>query len=533
MTGDVHIEQSFWGGKVDFHKNGVFELVNSVDQRFNVQAYQSPSWYFNTAAGWLQGLAFDVDGSRIVVSMPTRQEVYDGRYVRNGGRWVNDDDLFQAGHWRQLYIQVDGVDYNTDDLPFTIPGTSIEIRKHRTDYEFLIVTDGFRAEVLQYCQAHHTAYCYFNIALLLNRDNVPQAADSNAICTTAQATNQLADDKPILFSEDDLKYICDHVMSGIEDYNGPDRRWHRNGGAANLDRFQCVLPPEPPPPPPAKDICETNGCSWDHAQELCQSLQGDNALFNDCIFDFCQHCEDGQAEDFVESEEDMHPSPICVQGAVECTPDDVCSKSVKMNALTVAQNNLGGVGPDEGAEEIRYSNAAVVNGRAVDLVLTTDGTFTPSKPSRNGKTGAFGRLNVKCGTSVSVKMRVVDSESGDPVTLERVALTWYDLDEGKRGKGRASVTTCGSTGAIVSTNTELTVVRSGACSTATSSVAGTGKDNPTSPQQLDHLQISRALTLPFVGVSEWTSTLSLDPGHKGRNFLFAIEPSVACGPAEE
>merc|ERR1711957_367863 len=217
--------------------------------------------------------------------------------------------------------------------------------------------------------------------------------------------------------------------------------------------------------------------------------------------------------------EDEHPQPTFIQGASECEPDEVCSKAVKMNTLSVAQNNLGGVGPDDGAEEIRYSNAAVVNGKKVDLVMTTDGTFKTSKPSRNGKSGAFGVVNVKCGSTLTVNMKVVDSETGTPVTLDSVALTWYDLDEGKKEKGRATVTACGSTGAIMSENTELTVKREGDCSSSTSSVPGTGKDNPTSPHKLNSVQIARAVTLPFKGVSEWSSTLSLAKGYKGRNFL--------------
>merc|ERR1719157_429962 len=130
-------------------------------------------------------------------------------------------------------------------------------------------------------------------------------------------------------------------------------------------------------------------------------------------------------------------------------------------------------------------------------------------------------------------MKAVDSETGGPVVLDAVALTWYDLDEGKKEKGRATVTTCGSTGAMVSENTELTVIREGDCSKATSSVAGTGKDNPKSPHTLDSIQLSRSLTLPFKQVSEWSSTLSLAKGPKGRNFMFAIEPSVACGLPRE
>ena len=64
-------------------------------------------------------------------------------------------------------------------------------------------------------------------------------------------------------------------------------------------------------------------------------------------------------------------------------------------------------------------------------------------------------LHVKCGTSVTVNMKVVDSANGQLVVLDKVALTWYDMDEGKKEKVRATVTTCGSTGAIVSENTEL------------------------------------------------------------------------------
>jgi len=293
--------------------------------------------------------------------------------------------------------------------------------------------------------------------------------------------------------------------------------------------LKCAKPPPAPPVPPAKTECEKNGCSWTHSQQLCHSLQGNELLYNDCLFDFCLECDDDAATQLVAEEEDEHPQPTCIQGAAECEPDEVCTEAVKMNTLSVTQNNLGGVGPDDGAEEIRYGNAAVVNGKTVDLVLTTDGTFKSSKPSKNGKSGAFGILNVKCGTSLSVTMKVVDSETGAPVVLDAVALTWFDLDEGKKQKGRATVTSCGSTGAIVSQNTELTSKREGDCQSFTSSVAGTGKDNPKSPHNLDSVQISRSVTLPFKGVSEFSSTLSLAKGFKGRNFMFAIEPSVACG----
>jgi len=423
-----------------------------------------------------------------------------------------------------VYIRATGIEYMRDkDLPLTIPGTTINIQAHKPPYGFHILTDGldFRIEMEQMV-AWKAAWV--NLGITLDPDNVPDLGSENSFCMKGPAATPIADNtlqtdwSATLFTNEDHERICDFC----DHFNSKARN-------AAVRELKCAKPPPVPPAPPAKQECENNECSWIHAQQLCKSLDGHDTLYNDCLFDFCLECEDQAALSFVENEEDDHPDPVCVQGASECSPEEVCTKSVKMNTLTVTQNNLGGVGPDEGAEEIRYSNAAVVDGHAVDLVLTTDGTFKTSHPSKNGNAGAFGILNVKCGTSLTVTMKVVDSESGAPVTLDSVALTWYDLDEGKNAKGRATVLTCGSTGAMVSENTELSVVREGGCSSTTSSVAGTGKDNPRSPHNLNSLQISRSVTLPFKKVSEFTSTLSLAKGHKGRNFLFALEPSVACG----
>lgn len=495
--GDTHTVAAYNGHPPDPQQHGLFNLANSKDGRFKAQLYQCAAWH-SVAVSWINAMAYDIDGTRVVILPPLMSK------ISNNG---------------PVYIRANDVEYTSAQLPFTIPGTTIEIRAHKPPYGFHIVTEGFDARVEMMTSTH--PYCYVDTGLRLDPSNVPDT-NENSFCNKGPAATPIADDamdadwSASLFTNADHSRICDYCLA----YNA------RSGTTSGL---KCAKPPPVPPAPPAKKECEDNGCSWIHAQQLCHSLQGDDVLYNDCLFDFCLECEDDAAVQFVAEDEDESPDPICVAGAPECAPEEVCTKAVKMNTLTVSHNNLGGVGPDAGAEEIRYSNAAVINGKAVDLVLTTDGTFTSSKPSVNGNAGAFGRLNVKCGTSVTVSMKVVDAETGNPVVLDAVALTWYDLDEGKKSKGRATVTTCGSTGAIVSENTELTVEREGDCSSATSSVAGTGKDNPTSPHNLDSLQISRSVTLPFKQVSEMSSTLSLAKGFKGRNFLFAIEPSVACG----
>jgi len=495
--GDTHTVAAYNGRPPDPQQFGLFRLADSRDGRFKAQLYQCSAWH-NPGIGWINAMAYEIDGVRISVLppvMPIRQ---------NNG---------------PIYIRANDIEYTSAQLPFTIPGTNIELRAHKPPYGFHIVTDGFDARVEM--MTNTAPYAYVDTGLHLAPDNIPDT-DENSFCVKGPQATPVADDSDgsdwsaSLFTNADHVRICEYCQA----YNS------RNGAVAHLG---CSKPPPAPPIPPAQTECEQNDCSWVHSQQLCSSLQGNDQLYNDCLFDFCLECDDDAAEQFVAEDEDENPDPICVAGAPECAPAEVCEEAVKMNTLTVSQNNFGGVGPDDGAEEIRYTNAAVVNGRTVDLVLTTDGAFSTHKASANGNAGAFGKLNVKCGTSVTVNMKVVDSENGQPVTLDKVALTWYDLDEGKNAKGRATVTTCGSTGAIVSENTELTVAREGDCSSATSSVAGTGKDNPTSPHQLDSVQIARAVTLPFNGVSEFSSTLTLAKGYKGRNFLFAIEPSVACG----
>jgi len=501
FEGDTHTRSDYRGEYMeDLQYHGLYSITTSKDGRFKAQMYQCPN--MQMAVGWINALAFDIDGTRIVIRPPQY-----GVFVNHG----------------PIYIRANDVEYMSDQLPFTIPGTNIDIRAHKPPWKFNIVTEGFDAWV-EMIQHSEQKWSFINTGIRLDPANVPDVGSEDSVCMKGADASPIADDtseadwSATLFSTEDHNHICAYCTAHNK------KSWLKE-----VRDLKCVKPPPVPPAPPAKEQCDNTGCSWTHAQQLCQSLQGNDVLYNDCLFDFCLECIDEAAEAFVENEEDDHPGAMCVQGAPECAPDEVCTEAVKMNTLTVSHNNLGGVGPDDGAEEIRYGNAAVVNGRAVDLVLTTDSTFKSARPSKNGNAGPFGLLNVKCGSAVSVTMKVVDTETGSPVTLDSVALTWYDLDEGKRGRGRATVQTCGSTGAIVSENTELTVKREGGCSSATSSVAGTSNDNPQSPHNLNSVQISRSVTLPFKGVSEFTSTLSLAKGSKGRNFLFAIEPSVACG----
>merc|ERR1719276_719051 len=133
------------------------------------------------------------------------------------------------------------------------------------------------------------------------------------------------------------------------------------------DRGPCEHPPPPPPPPPDSQVaCEELECPYDRAQQLCASLESHDISHENCLNDVCTSCD---------------------------TNDMMIEAANQM-----VQNNLGGLGPDEGAEEIRFSKAAAINGQLVDLVIKqSGGNYQAGKPGTNGKTrsGAFGNINLK------------------------------------------------------------------------------------------------------------------------------------------
>lgn len=279
------------------------------------------------------------------------------------------------------------------------------------------------------------------------------------------------------------------------------------------------------PLPKSDQLCSKNNCPYSMAQGLCESTKSNQLDHEDCLFDYCETCDEEQAAQWAEWEKIEHPSPMCAEGMETCAPDTIAATATKMNMLHLVQNNLGGAGPDSGAEEIRYSHVTTLNGERVDLVITVDGEYTPRQASK-GLSGSLGVINVACGTEALLNLKIVNSETGAPVVVDNVAISWYDIDEGKRGKGRSTVTSCGD-GLITSSNSELAVRHLGSCWSATSSTPGTKADNPSAPFPLTELQRGRVATFVFSDVSSFTATLRVEGGRGGRNFLFAMDPGVA------
>jgi len=297
----------------------------------------------------------------------------------------------------------------------------------------------------------------------------------------------------------------------------------------------CENVPDPEPAPSAEEACSQADCSFETAQRVCAPLQQHDFKYQACLLDVCGGCgsDDGDddmaqigADDLVEEEED-EPGPECVDASAECDMPGTCTSAVKVTLDNLSQNNLAGAGPDAGAEEIRFTSAALVGDTVLDLVVKAVGGSYSGKASQNGKKGEFGVTNLKSGKDVELEFSFQDS-TGAPVVLDSVALSFYDLDEGKKGKSRTTVTACEATNAILTTNTVLTLQRPNGCFAVSSSQHGTKANNPTAPGSLTQEQGAQSVTLHYSGVSSVKVTLAISKGFGKRNTFWSFQPSLSC-----
>lgn len=313
-----------------------------------------------------------------------------------------------------------------------------------------------------------------------------------------------------LFTADDLQEWCNTCA-----WNSPD---------------ECQKTPPAPPPPKPEDECAQIGVPFEGAVECCTPVEGDPVLYKECLFDYCTEGSKDvcTAYQLIEGSEGR---PICLtdKAVDECPkpPQEACKNSVKLDLTNVVENSLETPGG-----RLVYGEAGTINGQTVDVVVTAADGYTPflGGDSANGNEGEFGAINVACGTEAQLTFTIVQTGTNTPEPIEMATLTYYDLDEGKRGKGRMTVETCDQDETILAENTELDQVVRGTCVAVTSSVKGSAQDNPTSLMELTDIQRARAVTYTFSKLSSWKSKVSLANGAGGRSFLFSLRPAEACRP---
>jgi hypothetical protein len=218
----------------------------------------------------------------------------------------------------------------------------------------------------------------------------------------------------------------------------------------------------------------------------------------------------------------------------------LCETSLVFN--TVIHSNLGGAGPDGGAENLVFGNVAP----DTNLVVTATNPYTPNmlNPSggvlRNGVTEGFGVINLASGSSVDLTFSFVDSRTGAASTRPHTVVTFFDGDHGMAHESRESITIKDMTSFVVDDSTSLTLLDDGASAvdqangnaevTFQSTMRGSKEDNPVSALSLSNLQAQRAVAALFEDKSQFRVVLS-ETGYvnpQGRNFYFAGASSLIC-----
>jgi hypothetical protein len=280
----------------------------------------------------------------------------------------------------------------------------------------------------------------------------------------------------------------------------------------------------------ADSVCQAKNIAMADANAACAHLSENEQFFKDCKIDYC--ASDGQivAAQEAENEEALeNPQPVCVSDGQCDAAGDCCNALRDGSVLTldnvVSSDMCSGAG-------VRYASALTQNGQVMDLVVRPVGEISCTGKLDNSKFGSrnsqIGTLGVLAGTEQAFEFTFVQHGTDNPMAPQNLIMSFLDLDQGRNNKQRESVEVCGAADAIVTDDTEVEVSVTGDCVKATSSTAGTGRDNPDNLEEMSQVQRARTVAYKIEG-STFSATLGVSRrGHNPRRFNFAGHPSVAC-----
>jgi len=223
-------------------------------------------------------------------------------------------------------------------------------------------------------------------------------------------------------------------------------------------------------------------------------------------------------------------------------------QTLDLSSGTVSHSNLGGAGPDGGAETIVYSGVFNSHGDVLDLVIRATSPYTPNLLNANGGVlhnglhGGFGVINMACDGSVDLEFSFVNQGTGAPAVPPPFLFTWFDSDHGMAHTSRESITVHGFSSYHITDMSSLDITEVGeglsevalaegeGAATFTSTMRGGKVDNPISPLHLTRLQADRTLSMLFSSKSSFTVTLA-ENGYanpQGRNFYFSGASALVC-----
>jgi hypothetical protein len=326
-------------------------------------------------------------------------------------------------------------------------------------------------------------------------------------------------------------HIPEHEISSSEQLFSADAldilcKRGRDSGTGRMTYEDCNFPEEPPES--VEDNCVKNGNKFSDAEATCNPLQkkGYDAFYEDCLIDECAvpGGDKDEEEDIELIAAETAEANTCVNEP--CNDQDICD-AIGLT-LDEVHSNLGGLGPDSGAEEMRFSNVASVGGAQADLVIVSNNKYKPKKPENNAVTNGIGVINLDGGKAVSLTFSLVKSGTMEEVALDTpFMLSFVDVDKGKKGNVE-HITVCGADNIYMREVSELaTAAGKEGCHEVYAGAPGTGADNPTS---LDLTEGQKLRSFDIL-VSQSSFTVDLEVKEKkgrmsARNFMFGGQSVV-------
>jgi len=206
----------------------------------------------------------------------------------------------------------------------------------------------------------------------------------------------------------------------------------------------------------------------------------------------------------------------------------------------VVYSNLGGMGPDADKPlGLKIANVSTLNGQAVDLVVNLSSMgvepYRAHNASKNGLHGQLGNINIAPNSNVRLNFSFM--QGGVPVELERFFITFYDIDSEGSDHPHESLHINSTEADMIhgfafhhiSNDSALMVTQENGTFGFAATEYGNYHDNPDHPEDLDHVQLSRAVAFFFnSSMSSFSADYSVRRSRGGRNVLFGGASRVAC-----
>jgi len=212
----------------------------------------------------------------------------------------------------------------------------------------------------------------------------------------------------------------------------------------------------------------------------------------------------------------------------EMCKSEIPNKMYFLRVKKLLHNNLGGLGPDTGAAEMRF-RIQLANGpntvARYDMIIRNTTEYIPKDITKNGVMAGeedFFRINVRGKSFTAFKVLFVELGTETKVKFDDVLITWYDVDRGSTRltekllvKGFYKYTLTETTHLVAETSSNMFKKFR-----AMQKFQGTGV--PFDPLELTRKQMDVAVLLHFKDVSSFKFKLyTTGSGTVGRNFMFS------------